>query len=573
MNDKSISPVIVALACVVILLSGSVGRDLWTPDEPRVAAVSLEMIRTGQYLIPHLAGTPFIEKPPLYFAAAAGLINTLGGFIGNVNAARLTSVFFGLGTLLMTFLLAWRIYDRDWNSGIMAAAILVTMLGFVKNFLYIRVDAALCFFVIAAVWSFAEVYMARRTWFCIPAGFFAAGAFLSKGPIGLVMIAIPWFILFVLWLVRQRESFDAKKASLIGFHAAGLLIFLMLAGSWVLYLKIKGGSDLWHQWFWVNQVGRLTGAVDKGHIRTGRPFYYLVQTAVETLPWFPLILVWLWGLAVTLFRCKSISHRDIFLFFWAAGTILLLSLSATKRGIYMAPLFPAFSLICIPALNSVAHNRWIRKYGYSWIGLCICLLAVFTFLPFMAPYLPQGIPEPALEFFSSFGLPNIISAGACLAGLYLLFSFKNHKKSAASMFFATLFLYIGLFAVPVKAIDAAKSMRADIINFTDKVPAERRAGIAGYNFSETMLACFCFYADWSVPQIKNKARVNRIAAQADPEYDSIIINVDDPKPESIEFINELITKPYQVIARESTGTRDMRRVFWIKGTGHLSRDK
>ena len=46
-------------------------RDPWNPDEPRYAEVAREMVVLGQYLVPHLNGEPYSDKPPLFFWLAA----------------------------------------------------------------------------------------------------------------------------------------------------------------------------------------------------------------------------------------------------------------------------------------------------------------------------------------------------------------------------------------------------------------------------------------------------------------------------------------------------------------------
>ena len=96
-------PLWVVVLCLVVSFVGIFGRDLWRPDEPRVAAIALEMSRSGNIIVPHLAGKPFIEKPPLYFVIAAGFIHLLGKIGGNIAAIRLTSALWGIGILLMTF--------------------------------------------------------------------------------------------------------------------------------------------------------------------------------------------------------------------------------------------------------------------------------------------------------------------------------------------------------------------------------------------------------------------------------------------------------------------------------------
>ena len=55
------------LLCGSIFLVNLGGWDLWNPDEPRYAEVAREMMETGDYLVPHLNGVVYPDKPPFFF--------------------------------------------------------------------------------------------------------------------------------------------------------------------------------------------------------------------------------------------------------------------------------------------------------------------------------------------------------------------------------------------------------------------------------------------------------------------------------------------------------------------------
>jgi len=542
-------------ACIGICFLGIFGRSLWTPDEPRVAAISLEMSRSGDLVIPHLAGEPFIEKPPLYFAVAAGLIRTIGPIAGDTGAIRLASALFALGTLGVTFLLAKRLSGESF--AILSMVILCTMVGFFENFHWIRVDAALSFFVAAAVWCLAEGYLANRAWFLPLAGIFTAGAFLSKGLIGPILIAIPWAGLFVIWL-RQPPGTSKEKRYHLFQHGIGLIVFILVTGLWIVLLKQRGGPALWHEWFWVNHVGRLTGtATVKGHLHPGRPFYYLNAMVLYSLPWLPLVFIWLGNVLKRLWQHRALSRENLFLLVWGVGTIVFLSLSATKRNIYLAPALPAFAIMSAMALEK-GPSRVFEVYTRFWLIICSIVLALLTGLPVVTYFLKESVPVKLIDFIGVFGFKNFISGIGLVICLYYIFKRQKGYSSEFRFIIATFVLYIGLITGPMQAIDLEKRIQPKIQEFAGHIATEKRPRVAGWNFTETMRGYFYYYCNWSVPQIRDKGRLNKILSGTDKEFDSVIIS-HAPK------ILDAIEPPNKIAAETDVGSfHHKRKIYWVK---------
>jgi len=556
LNKKNIYHTGLILIVLSVCFTGLFNHDLWTPDEPRVAAISLEMERNGNIVIPHLAGQPFIEKPPLYFAVSAGLIRILGPVIGNTQAIRLASALFGLGTLIITFFLARRLSGN--LCALSAVFVLGTMAGFVSNFHRIRVDPALCFFVMAATGSFAEAYIANRPWFLVPAGLSLAGAFLSKGLIGPLLVAIPWGGMFLL-LLTQEKARVAKNEFFLLQHVICAMVFVFFSGIWIIQMRNSGGQELWHEWFWVNHVGRFSGiGPKKGHIRPGEYFYYFKTLSSYTIPWLPLIFIWLVSVCKQFIKQKHISKENILLLVWVGGTLLLLSLSATKRNVYFIPILPAFAIICSAALHK-ALPQWFKGYVVSLLVLCAVIMALLSTLPLTYSLWMGIIPGPMANFPQKAGLGNIISAIGLLTCIFLII--KRKKFSAEiSLTMATALLCISIFTGPVKAMDLEKSMQKTVTEFYAQIPAEQRPKIAGLNFSETMSAYFYYYCDWSVPQIRNPDRIRKIMDGIDPEYDSVIVT--DKKLDRLEQLKS----PYRIIGESHPSeTNRKRKTYWVTG--------
>src|SRR6202166_3745583 len=85
-------------------------RPLFNPDEGRYAEIPREMLSGGDWVIPHLNGLAYIEKPPLQYWATAVSFSLLGP---SEFAARLYSALTAAGTVFLVWLTARRLWNRD----------------------------------------------------------------------------------------------------------------------------------------------------------------------------------------------------------------------------------------------------------------------------------------------------------------------------------------------------------------------------------------------------------------------------------------------------------------------------
>jgi 4-amino-4-deoxy-L-arabinose transferase-like glycosyltransferase len=257
----------------LLMLVGNLDHSLWTPDEPRVAEIAREMAVSGDYLIPHLSGKPFLEKPPLYYAVAGLCYRFWGTSCEGVG--RIASVIFGLSTLLVVFWGARKVYNEQIAA--LSVLILATSYKFYETFHKIEVDNALVLFITIALFSFILAYQKKIT-----SGYYLfwislACAFMSKGLIGLA-IPITVVVLFAVW---QRDFSLLKNMRPVW----GILLIIAVMASWGLILYMKGGSDFLKTFYVYNQFGRFLGGGEYkgGHIN---PFYYYLPTVLaDALPW------------------------------------------------------------------------------------------------------------------------------------------------------------------------------------------------------------------------------------------------------------------------------------------------
>ena len=276
------------LFALALFFSNLGAHDLWSPDEVRYALVAREMHTTGDYVLPHLNGDVYHEKPPLMFwltSAAAELHARLVGWAAdrpapldrgvyvNELTARLPSAIAGLFTLL----LVWRAGARRWDewTGLTAAVILGTSVQF---FWFCRtgaLDAVLTLFVTVAILCGVRTIEAERggwRWGIAVLLGMAAGL-LTKGPVALL---IPGLVLGAYgWATgRSRRTAVLLALAVVG---AGLLV----APWWRAAFERSDGSfgnlsELWRQ-----TRGRLVNSYSHQ-----KPFYhYAVGVFGEFLPW------------------------------------------------------------------------------------------------------------------------------------------------------------------------------------------------------------------------------------------------------------------------------------------------
>ncbi|GEM_PF-5756267 len=104
------------ILCAVLFAFAFQGsRHVWDPDEGRYTAVALNMMGSGDWVVPRLHDEhPHFSKPPLTYWAVAASMEIFGK---NEWAARLPNTLADLGALLLLFLLGRLVLsERPWAA-------------------------------------------------------------------------------------------------------------------------------------------------------------------------------------------------------------------------------------------------------------------------------------------------------------------------------------------------------------------------------------------------------------------------------------------------------------------------
>ena len=518
----------ITLLAVFLCLWGQFNKDVWTPDEPRVVAIADEMAITGDIIIPHLAGQPFVEKPPLYFALAAGAIKLMP-MLSSISAVRTFNILLALLTLYFTYLLGRDLLDK--TSGMLAVIVLGSMLGFVVNSHWCRVDNLLIVTLLASVWSLYRGITKHQLRYLLWAGVWAGLSFLTKGLIGVIMLGGCWLGLMTARYLRLRyiqhnpETSDERFPTfntLFMWHAMALLIFLLISGSWVTLFWLQGTTDTWNQWFWINNIGRFTGTTTGlGHLHPGQPLFYIKALAEYSLPWLPLILTWLGSLISRWRRSETIPLAELFILFSLLINMLVLSAADTKRSLYLFVLLPFWAIAITYAIRQL-QQRWFLYYQRFWLGLCVLLITAIFTTPLYISHFANKIPQLVVNHLSHFGLMHIVLATFLLT---LLVWYRTQEKNLlTALSISTIMLFVSLLGLLNRPIDLIKSMSAETTAFVEQIPVNKRAHIVGIDLNETTRSIFYLYSHWSVRNVTDLAFALAILQGQDKNTSSVIID-------------------------------------------------
>jgi hypothetical protein len=320
-----ISFVLLKISLLAILF-GVIRVPLLEPDEGRNARVGQEILSTGDWVVPHFHGMPYLDKPILYFATVAASLRMFGS---NETAARLPSLLFAIAVGVATWLLARRLHSgrTAWASAVVLASSPLFML-FARTVIF---DIALTCFVTVALWLAAEGRAGKR-WgfplFWVSTGF----AVLTKGPVGL-LLPILGAVLLLIGLGRPRRLRGL-------FHPIGILLFFATCLPWVLSVEARQPGFLRYALL-VETVERLTKPTFQ---RTGPFYYYVPILLLGLLPWSLVALgrmpAWIRG-----WRCVRTPSAARGLLLAALAIVVFFSMSSSKLGGYVLPVVPLLAIL------------------------------------------------------------------------------------------------------------------------------------------------------------------------------------------------------------------------------------
>ncbi|MCA2998723.1 MAG: glycosyltransferase family 39 protein [Rhodocyclaceae bacterium] len=406
---RDVIPPWLLLALILIyLMPAGMAYGPWKPDEPYTFALVNHLLQTGDWVVPTLAGEPFLEKPPLMVWAAAASAKLLAPWLDAEYGARVAILIFLIATLLATSMAARRWWGI--GAGRLAVLALISTLGMVQHGRMLIADAPQLAGMAISLLGFA--YLPKRS---VTGGFLlgtgAGIAFLGKG------LLVPG-ILGVVALSLPVASPDWRTRT----YRTGLLVAVIAALPWLviwptaLYLR---GEPLFLEWFWKNNIGRFLG-FSVGEL--GAKHY--AGFMLENLPWFSFPLLPLAGYTIWRhFRQIRVLPGLLTCGLCFGVGLATLTFSASAREVYLLPLLPPLAVLAVPAVMQIPSKfatvaDWSARVLFTLLMILAWYLWWRAFVMqappnwgFLARHLPMS-PTLSVE-------PANLLIAALLGGLWI----------------------------------------------------------------------------------------------------------------------------------------------------------
>ncbi len=361
-------PAIILLVPLFLLwiLPGNLGRDPWKADEPYSLGIVNNMLRTGDWVVPAIAGEPFLEKPPLYFLTAAAAVRVFSPPLAPHDAARLVNIFWMALALIALGSATQEIAGS--SAGLTAPVLLMGSFLLQVPAHKLLTDVALLAGFSVGLWGLA-IGRSRPFRGGLLTGTGIGIGFLAKG---LIAPGILCLIAAVLPLVDARWRTGTFGKSMAAAVAAGLPWLLL----WPALLALRS-REAFLEWFWYQNLGRFLGFANAP--AQGHHYYYLLNLAWIGFPWIYLALWALWR------RNRVGMERLTFPATAFSIIFIVLSLSASNRQIYALPLLLPIAMAAAAGLDNIgvgAASRTARSirtaFNVAAMALSILWILLIT---------------------------------------------------------------------------------------------------------------------------------------------------------------------------------------------------
>lgn len=530
---------LLAAAHLLMTLPNLGAHSLWDMDEGINAEAAREMLESGNWITPYFNYELRTGKPALMYWFVCFSFQIFGV---NEFAARLPSVIFGLGTVLITYELARRMFSS--STGLIAALALASCFEFCLISHAATPDSPFIFFLTSSFylyWIGSEG--SRRAWF-VPFGAATGLAVLTKGPIGLGMPGLV-VLSHLAWTGRLRALRDRRLLY-------GALAFFAVAGPWYGFVTLDTKGRWLQAFLWTDNLVRFSKPADN---HSGGPLYHVITIVVMFAPWIVFLPAAIWYGVREARRPQAkvddSSSKYRFLIVWVLAYLIVFSVAATKLPNYVLPLYPALAILSARFLD-----RW--RLGLlevpRWVIMETILATVSVGLIMLGGLLvvsgAVALPSPVKGFhaFPSLASSIPMSLIPIATAIVVWWFVRAERRDAAVISFVSgAILLLALIAsIPTVAMQESKVPTY----FADE------AGLRQPNRDIRIASCrwlrhsMVFYAQREITRIDDFRRVGEYLALPRPAYLLVPENVWAELSKSLKVPVKIISKRYDMYSRQ-----------------------
>ena len=473
------------LLCAAWVCLGLVGHDPWKTEDATSIGVSAEMAGRGDFVVPTLAGEPYLARPPLIYAFGALAIKALSPPLERHNAARLTA-----GLTLALILLVTAQASRELNGRALRwlpVLILIGSVGFWDRAHVLSPELGDTAGVAIALYGFA-LALRRPIAGGIVLGIGVAFSFLSRG-----MLGPAWLIVSALLLPLVDKPWRTRAYGLTLLVA--LSVALPLAMSWPLALHARDPA-LFAQWWKGEAPSNYLAFFGNGD--EFAPGYYLKNLLWFAWPSLPLMIWMFW----TRGRGFNGGLRDPGVQVPAVVSLVIftsLIVMPDPKLAYAIPLLVPFALLAALEIDSLKRGfsgalDWFGILTFGLVAMVAWGFWIDSYVNGMSPRVAQLFRDTETGFHPSFHLGAMLSAVLLtLLWIMLVRPARRSNRRAILNWAAGVTLIWGLATtIWLPYIDSRRTYRNMVENAAMHMP--RSGCIASRDLSEPMRALFYYFA-------------------------------------------------------------------------------
>jgi 4-amino-4-deoxy-L-arabinose transferase-like glycosyltransferase len=342
-------------------------RGLWNTDEGRYVDGALQMLDSGNFLVPAYSPVAVnLSKPPMTYWVIAASLKVFGR---STWATRVPSALAYLVTVLLVYAIGLRLFaHKPWLSGWVFALSLAPFIA--AN--VVSTDVLLMLFEALAMYAYvahATDPDARRARALLVLMWLGWGlAFLTKGPPGLLPL-----LAVILYEVLRNGWRGVGRL----FAPVGILVFLAVGLGWYMVVILRVPWAL-HYLLHYEVYDRIFTSVQHRNAGTwGWLIIYFPTLVLGSLPWWPIAISPLlkrssrldsklpslrhlamtspWRRVVQMSRGQA--GPMVLLWLWFAIPLIFFCAARSRLPAYVLPLFLPLSLLMAASLEGLVDLR------------------------------------------------------------------------------------------------------------------------------------------------------------------------------------------------------------------------